>query len=92
MSATANSIRSSRDTTIDASSTRACSFSTTASRIRRRSEVDEDLLLVSEAVGRGVELGVELDGVLEVDEELEDDGKLGRGMRELVFAVEAVDL
>jgi hypothetical protein len=60
--------------------------------MRRGSDTDDESLLVLEATGRGVELEVELDGVLEVDEELEDDGKLGRGILELVFAVDAVDL
>lgn len=90
MSATANSMRSSCETTIVVSSTRAFSLSTTASRIRRGSETVEEVLLAFEATGLGVELEVELDGVREVDDELEDDGKLGSGMRELVFVLEAV--
>ena len=90
MSATANSIRSSCETTIVVSPTRAFSLSTTASRIRRGSETADDVLLVLEATGRGVEFEVELDGVLEVDDELDEEGKLGCEMRELVLVLDAV--
>jgi hypothetical protein len=70
--------------------TRALSLSTTVSKMRRGSEEVEVAVLVLDGAGLGVELDVKLEEVRVVVDELDDDGPLGTGIRELDFAVETV--
>jgi hypothetical protein len=90
ISATAVSMRSSCDAMTVVSLTRALSLSTTVSKMRRGSEEVEVAVLVLDGAGLGVELDVKLEEVRVVVDELDDDGPLGTGIRELDFAVETV--